>query len=201
VSEKSQQKRLSKKEAPGFQQEETLSSEPSLDMAHSPTRCPYCHENVVHKGDQWVLCKGCLAKHHRECWSEHGSCSACSEDLCLEHRSVGLAVSVGHVISTILFGFLGIVLGAAVGGGLGSIFESTAVGIIIGMMIGFVLASCYAFYRTTILGLDLVYGSKLGDSFSMEGVKDLSSRMKEDHGESTEVEKRELTANSPVEKK
>lgn len=39
-------------------------------------RCPYCHE-AVGGDDEKTGCGACMAWHHRACWSEHGSCSAC----------------------------------------------------------------------------------------------------------------------------
>ncbi|MDF1665997.1 MAG: hypothetical protein P1V97_29845, partial [Planctomycetota bacterium] len=39
-------------------------------------RCPYCHDSVtVHSTKQ--ACEACMAWHHKECWQEHGGCSAC----------------------------------------------------------------------------------------------------------------------------
>ncbi len=38
--------------------------------------CPYCHE-TVRMADDKTACEQCAAWHHRECWSEHGACSAC----------------------------------------------------------------------------------------------------------------------------
>lgn len=42
----------------------------------SPTRCPYCHDDV--RPDAATVCADCLARHHAECWSERGCCSSCS---------------------------------------------------------------------------------------------------------------------------
>jgi hypothetical protein len=39
-------------------------------------RCPYCHE-AVDGDDEKTGCGACMAWHHRGCWMEHGTCSAC----------------------------------------------------------------------------------------------------------------------------
>jgi len=39
-------------------------------------RCPYCHGDLD-PGQAKHGCEACLAWHHRECWDEHGACSAC----------------------------------------------------------------------------------------------------------------------------
>ena len=41
------------------------------------SRCPYCHDEIRSERADWVACEGCLARHHRSCWSEHGSCATC----------------------------------------------------------------------------------------------------------------------------
>jgi hypothetical protein len=45
-------------------------------------RCPYCHEDVL-DAPGFVLCRGCLARHHAACWIEHGACASCREERCL----------------------------------------------------------------------------------------------------------------------
>ncbi len=46
--------------------------------ANSPNRCPFCHEDVAPE-DEWVACKSCLARHHRDCWTESKACASCGE--------------------------------------------------------------------------------------------------------------------------
>lgn len=55
----------------------------SDDVVVSSTRCPFCHE---HAADEFVVCGRCLAKHHAECWLEHGTCASCGEARCLPFR-------------------------------------------------------------------------------------------------------------------
>lgn len=42
-------------------------------------RCPFCHESIEVAESGWICCKLCLARHHRACWTEHGSCASCGE--------------------------------------------------------------------------------------------------------------------------
>ncbi|RMG07990.1 MAG: hypothetical protein D6731_22645 [Planctomycetota bacterium] len=44
-----------------------------------PLRCPFCHEGVELDREEWVVCAGCLGRHHRSCWSESAGCAACEE--------------------------------------------------------------------------------------------------------------------------
>ncbi|MBL4844206.1 MAG: hypothetical protein JKY65_01660 [Planctomycetes bacterium] len=57
---------------------------PERDDVHvASNRCPFCHEDVT--PDESVACQGCLARHHRECWTESGAaCSSCGSEVCLE---------------------------------------------------------------------------------------------------------------------
>jgi hypothetical protein len=51
--------------------------EQKVHVGGSRVRCPYCHDDVLAEASDWVACAGCLARHHRSCWDEGGSCSAC----------------------------------------------------------------------------------------------------------------------------
>ncbi len=42
-------------------------------------RCPFCHAAVTPAAEPSVACAACVARHHAECWREHGGCSACGE--------------------------------------------------------------------------------------------------------------------------
>ncbi len=55
-------------------------------VGSSPTRCPYCHADIATDRDDWVACRGCLARHHDECWREGGRCATCGETTPLEAR-------------------------------------------------------------------------------------------------------------------
>lgn len=49
-----------------------------VQLTNSPSRCPYCHDSL----DALMginACAGCGARHHRECFSEHGACASCGE--------------------------------------------------------------------------------------------------------------------------
>lgn len=41
--------------------------------------CPYCHSRFSEHEDL-VFCFRCEAKHHEECWTELGCCSACRNE-------------------------------------------------------------------------------------------------------------------------
>lgn len=48
-------------------------------------RCPYCHDGIELEGEAWLCCALCLARHHRECWREHGLCASCDNPQALTH--------------------------------------------------------------------------------------------------------------------
>lgn len=52
----------------------------ALKIARPPTRCPFCHDQVVVEARGWIACAGCLARHHEACWSEGGACASCGDD-------------------------------------------------------------------------------------------------------------------------
>jgi hypothetical protein len=54
------------------------SEKPRIEVAHAPTRCPYCHEGVDPDATGWLACAHCLARHHDECWNETGRCGSCA---------------------------------------------------------------------------------------------------------------------------
>jgi hypothetical protein len=53
-----------------------------LEVRGSPTRCPYCHNDV--SPEETVACQSCLARHHAECWNSHGTCATCGSARRLE---------------------------------------------------------------------------------------------------------------------
>lgn len=65
----------------------------------SPHRCPFCHEQVDAGAADQVACRGCLARHHGECWRESGRCAACGHTAALSSASEreGPRPSVGLV--------------------------------------------------------------------------------------------------------
>lgn len=62
----------------------TKFQKPKVEIDKSPTRCPYCHENVKLAEDVWVVCADCLARHHKECWQDAARCCACGQTAHLE---------------------------------------------------------------------------------------------------------------------
>jgi hypothetical protein len=57
-----------------------LESEPvRIRAAGGPTRCPFCHADVLREEEAWVACDGCLARHHTGCWGEGKGCANCGE--------------------------------------------------------------------------------------------------------------------------
>jgi RING finger family protein len=48
-------------------------------------RCPFCHDAVSPDQDK-TACDACMAWHHKECWSNHGGCSACGEGASTEAK-------------------------------------------------------------------------------------------------------------------
>lgn len=45
-------------------------------LLRSPSRCPYCHDACA-EADAVTVCRGCLARHHLECWDAGEACAAC----------------------------------------------------------------------------------------------------------------------------
>lgn len=58
-----------------------------LEVVVPALRCPYCHDACAPRDS--VVCRDCLARHHGECWSERGACSACNASvrLVVEERA------------------------------------------------------------------------------------------------------------------
>lgn len=70
-------------------------------------RCPYCHAGVSPSSEPSRACTACSARHHAECWEEHGRCSACDESVPL--------LSAGRARRPLLLGGLAcFVAGAAI---------------------------------------------------------------------------------------
>jgi hypothetical protein len=45
-------------------------------MEQQHLRCPFCHDVLPADSPERVVCTGCAAEHHAECFAEHGSCAA-----------------------------------------------------------------------------------------------------------------------------
>src|SRR5271155_4603745 len=62
----------------------TKFEKPRIEVDRSPTRCPYCHDDVKPAEDAWVVCTDCLARHHKECWQDSARCASCGQKNYLE---------------------------------------------------------------------------------------------------------------------
>ena len=64
-------------------------------VERSPSRCPYCHDELSSVEDV-VACAECGARHHRGCQSEHGACATCgSSKVLVPAREDGSPAPVG----------------------------------------------------------------------------------------------------------
>jgi tetratricopeptide (TPR) repeat protein len=72
-----------KGEAPDVAAPDHVPRRDDVKVAASPVRCPFCHADVAPAADDWVACRGCLARHHAGCWEEAKRCSACGHDVAL----------------------------------------------------------------------------------------------------------------------
>ncbi len=71
-----------------------MDREIKVEVERSPQRCPYCHDEVDSRDEDWLACAGCLARHHEDCWRELGRCSSCGDDRSL---ALGAHASAGSV--------------------------------------------------------------------------------------------------------
>jgi hypothetical protein len=46
-------------------------------VASSLVRCPFCHADITPDADDWIACRGCMARSHTACWKEAGRCGTC----------------------------------------------------------------------------------------------------------------------------
>ncbi len=60
--------------APDVMSEEPI---PQVDVAHSPVRCPYCHDSCTAEDLDAIVCQKCLSRHHAGCWHEDRKCASC----------------------------------------------------------------------------------------------------------------------------
>jgi len=54
------------------------------DTGMGSPRCGYCHSGI--DAELRVLCRGCLAPHHSDCWSDNSCCATCQETRSLSSR-------------------------------------------------------------------------------------------------------------------
>lgn len=64
---------------------------PDVRLRSSPTRCPYCHDEVREEEfEDAQVCLSCLARHHADCWV--GSCAMCGTTRALGEAHTPTAV-------------------------------------------------------------------------------------------------------------
>jgi hypothetical protein len=59
------------------QRRKAAASEPRVVVPHN--RCPFCHVAVDVEATDWVACRRCLARHHRDCRREAMACGSCGD--------------------------------------------------------------------------------------------------------------------------
>jgi hypothetical protein len=74
-------------------------SQSRVHVHQSRSRCPFCHESVD-VDQQNLVCGLCLARHHSECWDDHGSCSNCAHQESLISKAVIEEVRTGPVLAS-----------------------------------------------------------------------------------------------------
>lgn len=75
----------------------------------SPVRCPFCHVDLATLDGGWVACRGCLARHHVECWRESSRCASCGSPDHLEaprRGPRGLALALIALVPLVFAGVL-----------------------------------------------------------------------------------------------
>ena len=61
-----------------------LAPRADVRVGGSLVRCPYCHDDVAPEATGWVACRGCLARHHLNCWKETLACGTCGHKVCMD---------------------------------------------------------------------------------------------------------------------
>jgi hypothetical protein len=79
-----------------------------IRIAGSPSRCPFCHSDIAVASEDWVACRGCLARHHAPCWKELTRCGACGHDRALADHVPGAPEDNRHLRRTVAAGTKGI---------------------------------------------------------------------------------------------
>jgi hypothetical protein len=124
-------------------------------MVECPLRCPFCHGDIAPRGDDWVACRDCLARHHSACWSELHACSTCGRRDFLGTTREVLPPRPPH-LKAITFGVL---LGAIFGlfgagitvGGVGLLLASIpGVAIPVGIVVAPLVFWCFAYEGAAI---------------------------------------------------
>jgi hypothetical protein len=82
-----------------------------VELRASPVRCPFCHGSVGADLDDSAVCARCLARHHRECWSEGAGCASCRETEALaSFSSARRTRSRAQLVSFVVAGVLAAVV-------------------------------------------------------------------------------------------
>jgi hypothetical protein len=72
-----------------------------VDVGEGITRCPFCHETVAAESDDWIACKGCLARHHQGCWGEGKGCASCHGTIPLAPARDATGPAAGTSLGTV----------------------------------------------------------------------------------------------------
>ncbi|HBP21622.1 MAG TPA: hypothetical protein DEA08_28040, partial [Planctomycetes bacterium] len=80
------------------------------DVRVTANRCPFCHEDVQLETSEWVACRSCQARHHRDCWSESGACGSCGTEVFLAVPALE-ATRSGPPTSLSVVGWAWVILG------------------------------------------------------------------------------------------
>lgn len=68
-----------------------------VDVAHSPVRCPYCHDSCTAETVGAIVCQDCLSRHHGACWREGTSCASCGSQRALQGGAPPFSVSPAEI--------------------------------------------------------------------------------------------------------
>lgn len=68
----------------------------NVSPSSSSQNCPFC-QSQCSDSESVVSCQSCNARHHNECWEEHGKCSSCGD---LERVVEMTAVPLGDVATS-----------------------------------------------------------------------------------------------------
>lgn len=70
----------------------------TVEVAQSPTRCPYCHEGCAPEDPRAIVCQACLSRHHDGCWREGGArCASCGKARALQVAAPAIEVAPAEV--------------------------------------------------------------------------------------------------------
>ena len=100
------------------------------DVRVAANRCPFCHEDVQLETSEWVACRSCQARHHRDCWSEAGACGSCGTDVFLAEPQLTPQPPSGRPTSVSVIGWAWLILGSfLILSGTGALLAGSAIAI------------------------------------------------------------------------